>query len=415
MKININSEIGDIEGVILHTPGPEVENMTPQNAERALYSDILNLSVASREYDQFKKVLKKITKVYEVSELLRGVISDDDAKRELVQKICNNENIGNITDQLLEKSSEELSTQLIQGVPILKQSNLTNFLTDDRYLLQPLHNFFFTRDASISINDKVLIGKLANKVREREAIIMESIFNCTSLFEAETINPNKSLIIKNITIEGGDLLVAREDIILVGMGARTTTQGIDYLIEYYKQQKKNMNIIVQVLPKEPESFIHLDMVFTFVDKNKCLIYAPVILNQHAFETVNISIRNGKVKNIREEKNILSALAKLGMKLEPIYCGGNNDEWIQEREQWHSGANFFAIGPGKIIGYDRNEYTIEEINKNGFEVIRAKDIINNKVKISQYNKFVITIDGTELARGGGGCRCMTMPVKRKDIN
>ena len=414
MKININSEIGDIEGVILHTPGPEVQNMTPQNAQRALYSDILNLSVASREYAQFKKVLKKITTVYEVSDLLSEVISDNDAKRELITKICNNENIGNISDQLLEKSPNELSTQLIQGVPILKQSNLTNFLTDDRYLLQPLHNFFFTRDASISINNKVLIGKLANKVREREAIIMESIFSCTSLFEAETINLNKSLIMENITIEGGDLLVAREDIILVGMGARTTTHGIDYLVEYYKQQKKNMNIVVQVLPKEPESFIHLDMVFTLLDKDKCLIYAPVILNQHAFETVNISIRNGKVKSIREEKNILAALSKLGMKLEPIYCGGNSDEWIQEREQWHSGANFFAVGPGKIIGYDRNEYTIQEINKNGFEVIKAKDIINNKVKISKYNKFVITIDGTELARGGGGCRCMTMPVRRKDI-
>ena len=414
MKINVNSEIGKIEGVILHTPGPEVENMTPQNAERALYSDILNLSVASREYSQFKKVLKKITNVYEVSDLLKDVISNESAKKQLIKKICDNENIGNITDQLFEKSAELLATQLIQGVPILKQSNLTNFLTDDRYLLQPLHNFFFTRDASISINNKVLIGKLANKVREREAIIMESIFNYTNLFKTETINPNKSLNPGNITIEGGDFLVARKDIILVGIGARTTTHGIDYLIEYFKENKTNMNIIVQVLPKEPESFIHLDMVFTFLDEDKCLIYAPVIQNQHAFETVNISIRNGKVKSIREEKNILSALSKLGMKLDPIYCGGNSDEWIQEREQWHSGANFFAAAPGKIIGYDRNEYTIEEINNTGFEVLKAKDIINNKVKISSYDKYVITIDGTELARGGGGCRCMTMPINRKDI-
>jgi arginine deiminase len=414
MKINVNSEIGEIEGVIIHTPGPEVENMTPQNAERALYSDILNLSVASNEYSQFKKVLKKLTNVFEVSDLLKTVLSDEKSKKKLISTICKNEDVENIYDDLLEKSPDRLATELIEGVPIAKNSNLTNFLSESRYQLQPLHNFFFTRDASISINEKVIIGKLANKVREREAIIMEAIFNCTNIFETETINPSINTKIENITIEGGDILIARHDIILVGTGARTTTHGIDYLIEKFKELKRDMNIIVQVLPKEPESFIHLDMVFTLLDNDKCLVYPPVIFNQHAFETVHISLKNGKVQKINEQKNLLSALSKLGMKIDPINCGGNKDEWTQEREQWHSGANFFAVGPGRILGYSRNEYTIEEINKNGFEVLKAKDIISNKVKLEKYNKYLITIEGAELARGGGGCRCMTMPVSRKEL-
>ena len=139
------------------------------------------------------------------------------------------------------------------------------------------------------------------------------------------------------------------------------------------------------------------------------------LKPNNYQTVLITIEGGKVKKIRNVENIPVALKGLGMDLKPIYCGGTNDMWTQEREQWHSGANFFSVGPGKVIGYARNTNTLEQMNKNGFNIIRAKDVVSNKVDLTSFDKYVIALDGSELARGGGGARCMTMPVSRKPVN
>lgn len=413
MDILVNSEIGKLEGVIVHTPGHEVENMTPASAERALYSDILNLTVASWEYGQFLKVLSRFSKTFEVKDLLTDILKSDDCKDNILNKICKNETAFGVKRHLFEMEPEDLARELIEGVP-LNKDNLTNFLSSERYSLQPLHNFFFTRDSAVSVNDKVFISKLQSIVREREAIVMESIFNCHPEFRAQTVNPvNEVELDTRITIEGGDLLVAREDILLLGNGSRTSTHGIDFILEKMKENKERQHLIIQQLPHKPESFIHLDMVFTLLDRNACMVYEPVIFNRHDFETVHITIDNGKV-TITESPDLLACLKSLGMEVEPILCGGDNDEWIQEREQWHSGANFFAVAPGKVMGYDRNVYTIEAMNKKGFEVFTAEDIIGNKKNPDDYERVVITIEGSELARGGGGCRCMTMPVKRKDV-
>jgi arginine deiminase len=414
IETKVFSELGELEGVILHTPGQELENMTPDNAERALYSDILNLSVAREEYDQFAGVLNKVTRTFQVMDLLEGILEKDEVKQRLIDKICKFENVENIKGELLQLQAPELARQLIEGVT-LKKNTLTTFLSDERFSLRPLHNFFFTRDASVTTYDRVLISKMANKVRAREAIIMEAIFNNSPLIRTSTYSPfdiNKEE--NDVTIEGGDVIIARNDITVIGNSARTTTKGIDFMVEHMKKKRTRHHIVVQQLPHTPESFIHLDMVFTLLNTNECMVYEPVIFKSAQHKTITITVDNGEVVSIDTKENLLKALKELGLDMKPIACGGTKDIWMQEREQWHSGANFFAIAPGKVMGYERNVHTMEEMSNNGYDILRAVDVLSGDVNLDDHKKFVVTIEGSELSRGGGGARCMSMPVRRKDV-
>ena len=412
IEIGIGSEIGELEAVIIHSPGPEVENMTPLTAERALYSDILNLNVACKEYSQLKKILESYSKIYEVKDLLYDTLKNEQTKIDLIKKITHSCENPRIYDNLIELPEKTLTNQLIEGV-LLEKNNLTNYLNKNNYSLEPLHNFFFTRDSAFIINKDVFTGEMAKKIRIREALIMESIFNNHPQFQTTVSSADYQKINnKNITIEGGDIIVISENILLIGIGARTSSGGVDHIINRILDKNEIRYIIVQEIPHSPESFVHLDMIFSFLDKNTCVIYEPVILNRITYKTVLITIDNKKVKKIETVDNIIMSLKQLGIDIKTIPCGGKNEKLIQEREQWHSGANFFALAPGKVIGYERNIHTNEELNKIGYEIIKATDVINGIADLTKYKNFVVTIEGGELARGGGGPRCMTLPVKRK---
>ncbi|MDD4528424.1 MAG: arginine deiminase family protein [Bacteroidales bacterium] len=395
LNVDVSSEIGQLEGVILHKPGIEIEQMVPETIEACLYSDLLNLNIAQKEYYYFQQVLSKWTKTYQIIDILTEILKDTNVKLSLVNKILEKEDKEYLSEDLLSLDAKELAKILIEGKP---------------NILDPLYNLFFTRDASSTIYNQVLIHSMQFEVRSRESIIMDYIFK--HYFKAETICLRSHSPKANT--EGGDVLIARDDVMLLGQGMRSNKKGLEFLIKHFSETKSKFNILIQHLPFSPESFIHLDMVFTMLDKNKCMVYEPLIVkNNDGFEVSHIEIDNGKI-TYHEKPNFMKGMKDLGFDLEPIKCGGNN-RLYQDREQWHSGANFFCLGEGKIIGYSRNSNTIDALNNSGFEILKAEDICNDKVNMKDYNKFVVTIDAAELPRGGGGARCMTMPIKRSKVS
>ncbi len=418
LKIDIQSEIGRLDAVLLHRPGAEVENMTPRNVQRALYSDILNLSIAQNEDEQLSGVLSRLAKVYEVRELLTKVLDQWKPRADLIQRICVSEEVMPYLDVLMGMDSAELARVLIEGLPA-RIDSLTSYLKNEYYALYPLYNFYFTRDAAVTIGGNALVCRMANRVRMRESLIMDSIYRYSGAFECGVVDANLGQgETSPVIMEGGDILVAREDILVIGNGVRTTSQGIDFMVDSFCRNRPDgrCHVLVQQLPSEPESFIHLDMVFTLLDKDKCMVFKPLIMRANQYQTVHITIEGGRISSIRPVAGLLPALKGLGMDLKPIVCGGE-DEWDQEREQWHSGANFFAFAPGKVLTYARNVHTLEELSRNGFEIVSASDFMagGNDDIVNGEGLCAITIDGSELPRGGGGARCMTMPLSRQKVN
>lgn len=167
LKIEVQSEIGRLNAVLLHRPGAEVENMTPLNVQRALYSDILNLSIAQTEYEQLYGVLSKVSDVYEVRSLLIKVLDQPKPREELIRRICTTEDVVAYYDELMQMKSSDLARVLIEGLPA-RINTLTAYLKNEYYALYPLYNFYFTRDAAVTIGNQALVCRMANKVRMRE-------------------------------------------------------------------------------------------------------------------------------------------------------------------------------------------------------------------------------------------------------
>lgn len=409
IKVNVSSEIGRLNAVLLHRPGIEIERMTPLNANEALYSDILSKRIVDEEYRYFSGVFEKCTKVFYVSDLLEELLEDDDLCASLITQSCKVEGCDYLIDELLQHTPKTIARELIEGFPYRKGKDPERY-AERRYVLRPLYNLFFTRDASSSVYDRVLINSMSFDVRKRENLIYKAIFK--HYFGCEVINAQDWN--RNAHTEGGDVQIGRPDLLCIGEGIRTDSKGIEFLANTFKDRPK-FNIIVQQLPHHPDSFIHLDMVYTFLDRDRCMMYEPMLRKTNEFagkETTLIEVSGGRIK-YHSCKNMLEALKRVGLDMEPVFCGGD-DIWMQQREQWHSGANFFALAPGKVIGYRRNSHTIDALDKAGFSVLNAEDVVDGRVNIDDYKRCVVTFAASELPRAGGGARCMTMPINREEI-
>lgn len=419
IQIDLTSEIGKINAVMVHQPGQEIENMTPATATEVLYDDIISLPLARAEHEQLTGVLNKLAHVVELTDLLSDVLDNHDVRQRLLREVGRLYDAPEVLGDLMGMPSAALANQLLEGTPMRKDT-LEKYLSPLHHALPPLPNTFFTRDATMCLHDRVIIGSMAFRVRLVESLLLKAIFKYHPdiqsqgfYFDGTESSPaDQDATESPITIEGGDLLVARGDLVLIGYSERTTASAIDGLIQAIAAHGKAKDFIVLEIPKQRAS-IHLDMIFTMLDQDKCMVFPPLITSSRRSRAFHISYSGNRRSKIREYQGLLPALKSQGLDLEPIDCGGDNP-FHQEREQWNSGANFFALAPGHIIGYGHNIHTVESLNKAGFGVIEATDIINDKQKLEAGKPSVVVMEGAELSRGGGGCRCMTMPLNRDVI-
>ena len=409
--MRVRSEIGRLEAVICHTPGPELLAVTPATREDFLYDDIIDLELARREHQRFKAILARFAEVHEVRDLLEDVLEMPEVRPFLVERVTDVARSEPLVKHLVERPAAELVSMFIDGWEAEHPGPLQGVLNVESYVLPPLPNLYFTRDAAMVVGDGVVIGSMRHTVRWTEEILMKALFTYhPALANGGLVYDGSEERRAGYTIEGGDVHVLRNDLAIIGVSERSSPAAFDIVATNLFKRQGITDVLVVIMPID-RSMIHLDMIFTMIDRDHCVVFPPSFIGPTRHPVLHY---RAKHNDVREMPNLFAALREVSLPLEPVFCGGDR-RTMQEREQWSSGCNFVALRPGLLLGYSRNEQTYRELEREaGYRIVDGIEFLTGESDIEEDENAVLTFEGSELVRGGGGARCMTMPLRRVDV-
>lgn len=427
IQLSVFSEIDRLKQVVVHKPGPEVDLMVPDMMEELLFDDILDGRLARQEHAIFTSVLGRVAEeVLDIQDLFVESMTGRDVQLSFVEDLRRLTDLPDRTCQFLkEMAPGEMAKSIITGLPWDNGTHESHWRQEFDYRLRPCPNLLFMRDPGAVIGHGYNVNFMSTWAREREPLILSYVFRhhprLKHMPESDRLYDQITPLLANQirspqSLEGGDTLVMSDKVLAIGCSERTTVDAILLLAENlrtaYQKGEHRFEFLLMVLMPKIRSAMHLDTVFTRTSQDECLIYPPFFTDgsRELLNVVRIDLRQEHCV-IQSEPNLLRALKGVDIDLKPILCGGQ-DPILQQREQWTDGANAFCLAPGVIVMYSRNRATAIELDKAGYRILKAKDLLaDESINLLDGHKYAVMLESAELSRARGGPRCMTMPLSR----